>query len=204
MDSFSYVIIFYSLVLGLALAELLGGFTLMVRAHALRKLEAQTALMATLILVCILTEWVDAWRTMKSVTVDLRGLGVPIFLAISYYLAASVVFPHREADHERLADYYQDRRPFVAGALVGAELFDNIAYLHRYIDTFQHRPAVFWLWTLPYNLAIDASLIALVFVGSRRANILLLTSLILLLIIPYWDAGSMVRLISRHYGYPLD
>ena len=203
MDSFSYIIIFYSLILGLALAELLGGFALMVRAHALKKLEAQTALMAILILFSIVTEWIDAWRTMKSVTVDLKGLEVPILLAISYYLAASVVFPHREADHERLADYYQDRRPFVAGALVAADLLDNITYLGFYSDTFDQRPAVFWLWQLPYNLAIAASLVALVFVRSRRANIILLTVLILLLVVPYWQGSPIAHLIERRYGYPV-
>jgi hypothetical protein len=201
MDAFSYLIVFYSLILGLALAELLGGFALMVRAHALRKLEAQTALMALLILICIVTEWVDAWNTMKSVSINLAGLGAPVLLAISYYLAASVVFPHREADHERLADYYQDRRPFIAGALVAADLLDNITYLHTYLENFRHRPAIFWLWNLPYNLAIALSLIALLFVRSRRANIILLTALILLLIIPYWTE-SMSHLIARHYGYP--
>jgi len=202
VDSFSYLIVFYSLILGLALAELLGGFALMVRAHALKKLEAQTALMAILILICIVTEWIDAWNTMKSVTVDLGGLGVPILLAISYYLAAAVVFPHREADHERLADYYQDRRPFIAGALVAAVLLDNITYLHIYISDLQQRPAIFWLWQVPYNLAIGAPLVALLFVRSRRANIALLTTVILLLTIPYWQNQYMSHMIARHYGYP--
>ena len=110
MDRFSYFIVFYSLILGLALAELLGGFALMVRARALRKLEPQTALMAIVILLSIVTQWVDTWDSMKSVTVDLAGLGAPVVLAICYYLAAAVVFPHREADHERLADYYRERR----------------------------------------------------------------------------------------------
>ena len=41
MDSFSYFITFYGLILGLALTELLGGFAHMVRARALKKLERQ-------------------------------------------------------------------------------------------------------------------------------------------------------------------
>jgi hypothetical protein len=200
MDSFSYLIVFYSLILGLALAELLGGFALMVRAHALKKLEPQTSLMALLILICIVTEWIDAWNTMKAVTVDISGLGVPICLAITYYLA--VVFPHREADHERLADYYQDRRPFLAGALVAAVVLDNITYFHIYMSDMWHRPAIFWLWQLPYNLAIAVPLIALLFIRSRRANIALLTTVIMLLTIPYWQNQYMSHMIARHYGYP--
>jgi hypothetical protein len=47
VDAFSYFITFYSLILGLALTELLGGFAHMVRAKALKKLEPQTALRAS-------------------------------------------------------------------------------------------------------------------------------------------------------------
>ena len=106
VDSFSYFIVFYSLILGLALTELLGGFAHMVRAKALKKLEPQTALLALFILVDICSTWVDGWLSLKTVTVDFAGLWAPVLLAICFYLAASVVFPHDEADHERLADYY--------------------------------------------------------------------------------------------------
>jgi hypothetical protein len=201
VDSFSYFIVFYSLILGLALAELLGGFALMVRAHALRKLEAQTALVAILTLLCIVTEWVDSWHSLKAVTIDLSGLWAPVLLAIAFYLAASVVFPHREADHERLADYYQERRPFIIGMLLAASLLDNFTYRHIFIEEFQLRPAIFWLWVLPYNAAINGALAALLFVGSRRANILLLAALILLFTVPYWDGDSISLMIGRHFGY---
>jgi hypothetical protein len=202
VDSFSYFIVFYSLILGLALAELLGGFALLVRAHALRKLEAQTALVAILTLLCIVTEWIDAWHSLKSVTVDLAGLWAPVLLAIAYYLAAAVVFPHREADHERLADYYQERRPFIIGMILAASLLDSFTYRHIFIGDFQHRPAVFWLWVLPYNVAIDGTTAVLLFVRSRRANILMLAALILLLTIPYWDGDAISLMIGRHFGYP--
>jgi hypothetical protein len=187
MDSFSYLIVFFSMILGLALAELLGGFALMVRAQALKNLEAQTSLMAILILICIIADWIDAWHTMKSVTVDFAGLVVPILLAIAYYLAAAVVFPHREADHERLADYYQSRRPFMAAMLVAAVVLNNISYFHVYEEDLETQPAVFWSWDLPYNLAIAAAFIALLFVRSRRGNLALLAATILLLAIPYWQ-----------------
>jgi hypothetical protein len=201
VDSFSYFIVFYSLILGLALAELLGGFALMVRAHALKNLEAQTALVGALTLLNIVIEWVDSWNSLKGVTIDLAGLWAPVLLAISFYLAAAVVFPHREADHERLADYYQERRPFIIGMLLAASLLDNFTYRHIFIDDFQHRPAVFWLWVLPYNVAINGSLAALLFVCSRRANILLLSGLILLFTVPYWDGNAISLMIARHYGY---
>jgi hypothetical protein len=201
LDSFSYFVVFYGLLLGLALTELLGGFAHMVRAKALQKLEPQTALLAIFILIDICSTWVDGWLTLKTVTVDLAGLWAPVLLAICFYLAASVVFPHDEADHERLADYYRERKRFVVALLLAVEMLIHVAYLPVFKDRLAHQPALFWLWTVPYNVAIESSMVALLFVRSRRANVLLLTALILLLTIPYWDQGAIQNAVARKWGY---
>jgi hypothetical protein len=201
LDSFSYFITFYSLILGLALTELLGGFAQMVRAKALKKLEPQTALLALFILVDICSTWVDGWISLKHVTVDFDGLWAPVLLAICFYLAASTVFPHDEADHERLAYYYRERKRFVVGLLLAGELLIHVTYLGVFADRLAHQPAVFWLWTIPYNLAIEASMVALMVVRSRRANIALLIALILLLFIPYWYQDAITRAVAHAYGY---
>jgi hypothetical protein len=201
VDSFSYFIAFYSLLLGLALTELLGGFAHMVRAKALRKLEPQTALLALFILIDICSTWVDGWLSLKSVTVDFAGLWAPVLLAICFYLAAAVVFPHDDADHERLADYYRERKRFIVGLLFAGELLIHVTYLGVFEDRLAHQPAVFWLWTIPYNAAIEGSMIALLLVRSRRANIAFLIALILLLTIPYWDEDAIPHAVAHSYGY---
>jgi hypothetical protein len=200
VDSFSYFITFYSLILGLGLTELLGGFAHMVRARTLRKLEPQTALLALFILVDICSTWVDGWLSLKDVTVNFAGLWAPVLLAICFYLAAATVFPHDEADHERLADYFRERKRFVVGLLLAGEILIHVTYLHVFEDRIAHHPAVFWLWTIPYNIAIEATMVALLFVRSRRANIVLLVLLLLLIAIPYWDEGSIPAAIARQFG----
>ena len=201
MDSFSYFITFYSLILGLALTELLGGFAYMVRARKLRKLEPQTALLAVFILIDICSTWIDGWLSLKSVTIDLAGLWAPVLLAICFYLAASVVFPHDDADHERLADYYRERKRFVIGLLLAVEMLIHVTYIDVFKDRLAHQPALFWAWTVPYNIVIEGAMIALMVMSSRRANILLLAALILLLTIPYWDQGSIQNALAHHF-YP--
>ena len=201
MDSFSYFIAFYSLILGLGLTELLGGFAHMVRAKTLRKLEPQTALLALFILVDICSTWIDSWVTLKQVTVDLAGLWAPVLIAICFYLAAATVFPHDDADHERLAEYYRERKAFVVGLLLAVEMLIHVTFLPIFEERIAHRPEVFWLWTVPYNLAIEATMVALIFLRSRRANILLLVLLLLLLMVPYWDQGAMQDAVAHHYGY---
>ena len=201
MDSFTYFIAFYSLILGLGLTELLGGFAHMVRAKALRKLEPQTALLALFILVDICSTWVDGWLSLKHVTVDFAGLWAPVLLAICFYLAAATVFPHDQADHERLADYYRERKRFILLLLLAGEMLIHVTYLPIFEQRIAHEPELFWMWTVPYNVAIEATMIALIFVRSRRANIVMLILLLLLIMVPYWDQGSIQNALARQYGY---
>lgn len=201
MDAFSYFITFYSLILGLALTELLGGFAHMVRARALKKLEPQTALLALFILVDICSTWVDTWISLKHVSVDMASLWAPVLITICLYLAASVVFPHDDADHERLADYYRERKRFVVGLLLAVEMLIHVTYWPIFELRIAQQPELFWLWTVPYNLAIEASMVALMFVRSRRANVALLVLLLLLIVVPYWGQGSIQNAIAHQYGY---
>jgi hypothetical protein len=43
-------------------------------------------------------------------------------------------------------------------------------------------------------------MIALLFVRSRRANIILLALLLLLIAVPYWDEGAIPNAIARQFG----
>jgi hypothetical protein len=201
VDSFTYFIAFYSLILGLGLTELLAGFAHMVRAKALKKLEPQTALLAVFVLVDICSVWIDSWLTLKQVTVDFAGLWAPVLLAISLYLAAATVFPHDDADHQRLADYYRERKPFVLAMLLAVEMLTHVIYLPVFVARIGHQPEIFWFWNVPYNVAIEATMVALIFLRSRRANIVLLAILLLLILVPYWDQGSIQNALAHKYGY---
>jgi hypothetical protein len=183
--------------------ELLGGFARIVRARALRKLEPQTALLALLVLILLIVTWLDALDSLRSVSMNIGSIGPPIAMAIFYYLGAAVVFPHQDADHERLADYYAARKRFVVGMLLAATFLDELIFIGHFKDLLAHRPALFWLWAVPFNLAIDGSLLALFLVRSRRANIFMLTAMILLMVVPYWGNGGIRGMIARHYGYDL-
>jgi hypothetical protein len=181
--------------------ELLGGFAGMVRARALKQLEPQTALLGLLTFILICATWIDAWDSLKTITLDFSGLWAPILLATAYYLAAAVVFPHDPDEYPRLATYFAERKRFTIGMLLAAELLVTYSYSGVLIDFFVHKPAVFWLWEVPYNLAIKGSFVALLFVRGRRANIALLATLILLFMVPYWDHHAVSSAISNTWGY---
>jgi hypothetical protein len=201
LDKFSFFFAFYGLILGLAVTELLGGFAGIVRARALKRLEPQIALLGLLIFIIICATWIDAWTTLTKISLDFEALWAPILLATFYYLAAAVAFPSDPAEFDRLATYYAQRKRFVVGMLLAAELLVTFTFRGVMERELSSTPAIFWLWYLPYNAAIKASFVALFFVRSRRANIALLAALILLFMVPYWIHGTMQDLISRHYGY---
>lgn len=186
MDSFEFFFTLYSLILGLALAELLNGVSGLVRARQLRRVGLQTALLATFILLAISATWLDAWRSLRDVQLNFEGLALPMVIAICYYLAASIVFPKDTDEWASLDDYYADRKVFVVALLLAAETALTATFVGIVVGNFQQGdlPAVWqWLW---YNALIFGSMIALLFVRRRWINLALLVGLLLLFLIPYW------------------
>lgn len=201
MDRFSFFFAFYGLILGLAVAELLGGFAGMVRAHALKKMEAQTALVALLTFILICATWVDAFKMLRGITLDFSDLWPPILLATFYYLAAAVIFPRDPGQYPHLRAYFAARRKFVIGMLFAAELVDFYANRPFFTDAYFHRPDFFWGWLVPYNIAIKGLFLALFLIRGRRATIALLAAQIFIFIVPYWDPGAIDRIGMRLFGY---
>lgn len=200
MDRFSFFFAFYGLLLGLAVAELLGGFARMVRAKAVRKLEAQTALTALLIFLLLCATWIEAFDSFRDVALDFDGLWAPILIATSYFLAATVVFPSDEADYDRLADYFAGRKPFIIGMLFAAECFLNISFLPEYGAILRDRPALFWLFLMPFNLAINLTWLGLVLAKGRVLVIGLLAFQIILFIVLFWSQGAASSFVDETFG----
>ena len=186
MDKFAFFFGFYGLILGLAVAELLNGLGALVRTGELRRLRAQTGLLALFLLLVISATWIDAWDSLRSVSLDFEDLWAPILIAILYYLAAVVTFPKNPAEWPSLDDYYVKRESFVAGLMLANEFVVNYTFRNIWIDDYLHNRPDFWGWLLPYNVAIKLAFIALIFVKGRRANIAVLVALILLFLVPYW------------------
>lgn len=201
MDRFSFFFAFYGLILGLGVAELLSGFAGMVRAHALKRLEAQTALVALLTFVLIVATWVDTWAMDRSITLNFGDLWAPILLATFYYLAAAVIFPRDPGQFAHLRAYFAARRKFVIGMLFAAELVDLYANRNWLMDCYLHRPGFFYGWLIPYNIAIKGCFLALFLVRGRGATIALLVTQILIFMVPYWNLEAVHTASMHLFGY---
>ena len=201
MDQFSFFFGFYGLILGLAVTELLGGFAGMVRHHALRKLEAQTALLALLTFIAICGTWIDAWTMMKSVTLDFTDLWPQAFLAMAYYLAAAVIFPREPEQFAHLHMHFTARKRFAVTMLWAAFLLETLAIGPVLLQQRRVDPSMFWGWLVPFFIAVNGSFVALFLVRGRRANIALLVVSIFLAIAPYWHEDAVARMAAQLWSH---
>ncbi len=186
MDKFSFFFGFYGLILGLAVTELLGGFGNVVRAGVLRRLGAQTALLAAFVLVVICATWIDAWQSMRNVPLDFEGPWAPLLIAILYYLAAAITFPRDPANWPSLDDYYATRKRFVVGLMLAAEFAVNYTFRGVFVGDWEHDQPRFWGHDVLFNVAIKLAFLALFFAKGKRTNIAALLALHALFVVLYW------------------
>jgi hypothetical protein len=202
VDRFSFFFAFYGLILGLAVAELLSGFASFARQRRVRELEVQTALLGLLVFIDICATWIDAYDTLRTVTLSLEGLAAPIMVATGLYLAASMVFPRDPEMLDRLPDYYAQRHGFIVAMLLMAELFLVATFWDKYRWTLAHRPAQFWLWHVPFKIVLVGAFVGLIAAKSRRANIVLLALLLFLFSVDYWQIDAIQTWIHENFDRP--
>ncbi|MDF7773707.1 hypothetical protein P1X14_00480 [Sphingomonas sp. AOB5] len=201
MDKFEFFFAFYSLLLGLAVTELLGNFGAFVRVRATKNLDPRTMLLALFAFVAICATWIDAWSKLQGVTIDFAGLWVPILIATFYYLAATTIFPPDPAGTASAPDDYDSRKRFAIAMIIAAEIGACWVYYPTYVKTLTTSPAGFWLFHLPYKVALLGLMAALLVLRNRTAEIACLVILTLLFLVPYWAFGWISRVIASAYGY---
>jgi hypothetical protein len=143
--------------------------------------------MAVFTLMALMATWLDAWRSLKDVRLAFADLALPFGIGGLYYLAAVIILPKDVESWETLDTYYDERKRYVAGLLLGAEVLLTATFADIAVSQARTDLVRFWTWFVPYNLAIHGSLLALVFTRGRRLDIALWSGLILLFLIPYWN-----------------
>jgi len=154
----------------------------------MRKLGWQTGLLALFVLLVIIATWIDAWESLRGVSLDLAGLWAPVLIAILYYLASTIVFPEHPAQWPSLDDYFAKR--VVAVLLLAGEFAVNYTYWPHIQVEAARDSALLWDWFIPYNVGIKLVFIALIFVRGKRLNIAALAALILIFLLPYWHRAA--------------
>ena len=169
MTVFEYVFSLYSLLFGLALAQVFGGFGNTLQERHKLKVGWLTPLLGLFVIVDLTSFWEIGW--------ELRGMsGRPYFLYLlagvllagAYYLAARLVFPRNFAEWPNFDDYYFRHKQWVIGDILLCNVV-AAAVLTAMGSRFIHLPLGF-----ANDLIYFVVLVSLLATRNKRVNIALL------------------------------
>ncbi|MFN7112540.1 MAG: hypothetical protein ACK4M2_12965 [Brevundimonas sp.] len=126
MSAFEFFFSFYGLLLGLSVAELVGGFARGLHEKRRIRFGWLTPLLALFVAIDIATFWNQAWVIFRGAPFNTFVLLVSLSIAATFYVAASVTFPRVSAEggDERidLDDHFWAHRRLVFSCILAANL----------------------------------------------------------------------------------
>ncbi len=172
MTIFEFVFSLYSLLFGLALAQVFAGLGNTLQERHRIKIGWLTPLLGLFVTFDITSFWEVGWEMRDAFRPDFLYLLCGVLLAGIYYLAARLVFPRDLVEWPDLDAYYFGHRRWVFGAILACNVVAVAVSLALGSHFFRSPLGVANLITY------FVPLIALLSVRSRRANIALLLVLL--------------------------
>ena len=189
MTPFELVFALFGLILGLAIAEVLGGFS---RALRLRRSARPvrigwlTPLLGLFVILDLTNFWLVAFQARDQLSADYFTLVAVLAIVGTYYLAATLIFPDDPEEWPDFDDHYDRQNRMVILGLLAANVGSWIGMIA--LEEISPTPEA----QMPSNAAVvlEAAigfpilflLVALPFVKGRRANLIMLAALVLLLL----------------------
>jgi hypothetical protein len=113
---------FYSLLLGLAVAELLIGFANLLRHRARPRLGLLTPLLGLIVFLQLMATFIDAWSRLQGVAITMEGLALPTAIGVILFFLSVIVVPRDPAEWSDLDDYFRLNRRWAIGLLIVANI----------------------------------------------------------------------------------
>lgn len=183
MDAFSFVFSLFGLLMGLALAETIGGFGKALEMRHKIHVGWLMPLLGLCICFDIISFWLIAWQTREAIPVDFMSLAAGLVIFGIYYLIAQLAFPD---DVERWPDldvYYFEHRRW----MIGGMYLCNLLAMAGLQAVGIHQLASPRAWTI--FLAFSAGVAAIAFLPGKRLNQVALIGYLLLY--PLFDLLGM-------------
>ena len=125
MSPFELVFAVYGLLLGLAFAEVLGGFSRTVKLKRGSKpvrVGWMTPLLGLLVMLDLTSFWLLAWDAREQISANyITLIGVLAMVGV-YYLAATLIFPDAPEEWPDFDDWYDKQNRLVIGGLLAANV----------------------------------------------------------------------------------
>ena len=122
MSQFEFFMTFYSLLLGLAVAELLLGFANLLRHRARPKLGLLTPLLGIFVFLQLMATFIDAWSRLQHVALTMDGLALPTGIGVLLFFVSVIVVPRDPAEWTNLDEYFRANRRWAVGLVIAANL----------------------------------------------------------------------------------
>lgn len=183
MSGFEFLFALYSLVLGLALTEILSGLGRSLELVLARRREADftigwlTPLLAVFVILDLLSFWIAAWTVREAIQVDPASMLGIVAFSCAYFLAARMVFPSEPEQFADLDNHYFRVRRLVMGILI-ALIVAQWAY-------YASIPAIAARALQPFPIAM-----ALMLVAGMAATMIFRRE---------WVNGTLLALLSARY-----
>ena len=192
MSPFELVFAVYGLLLGLAIAEVLGGFS---RALKLKRgsravrIGWLTPLLGMLVMLDLTSFWLLAWDAREQISANYVTLVGVLTMVGIYYLAATLIFPDEPEEWPDFDDWYDKQNRLVIGGLLAANVASWIGT--SVLDAVHPLPEVAAGATndvaealyMISGFSILALFVALLTVKARRWNVAMLVVICVLLVI---------------------
>lgn len=190
MSPFELVFAVYGLLLGLSIAEVLGGFsrTLKLKRGAKPvRVGWLTPLLGILVVLDLTTFWLIAWEARDQISANYLTLLGVLTIVGTYYLAATLIFPEDPAEWPDFDEWYDRQNRMVIGGLLAANVGSWIGQIGLEIskptpdaELVMSDAEMIVVWA---GVVVFALLIALLKVKSRKWNVALLVTVIALLLV---------------------
>ena len=119
MSGFEFIFSFFGLLLGLALAEGLGGLSRAVKASHRVRIGLATTLLGLFVSCDVVTFWMYGWSLRNVLPLSWPVLFGGFVVTGTYYVAASLIFPNDPDQWEALDDHFdKQRRKVLTGVLL--------------------------------------------------------------------------------------
>ena len=172
MDDFEYFFAFMAILLGLTVAELATRFTDALSARKRVKLGLLTPFLAIFLLLDVSSLFLWLWSSRGLFTISWISVWSGLFVGITYFISAAMVFPRVFDGLTSLDDHYRENKKWVVGGIILINVLIYGIQFGRALPIWSD--GWFWFWQIVYWVP----LIWLFFACSRRLNLALMAILI--------------------------
>jgi hypothetical protein len=127
MTPFEFTFSLLGLLLGLSLAEVLGGLARVLKQRKEVQLGWLTPLLGLLVMLDLASSWALAYSLKEAIPANYLTLVIGLFVTGLYYLAATLVFPDDVSKWPDLDDYYFRHKKQVLGGMLASRVLARAA-----------------------------------------------------------------------------